>query len=181
MSILLTVSHFCLPRPVRRKKLIELFESTAEAFRCPVPDFSGLSSDRILTRYALFTKEKAEESIRQGREEEVRSRLFEASFRIGSNLRKQLHIQSVPDVMQACRVVYKALHIDFHGDAAGCIEIPHCFFSGYYTASTCRVIAGLDEGLVAGLSGGLQLEFSRRITEGCPSCQACLRNGGREK
>ncbi len=181
MSFLLTVSRIWLPQPVRRKRLIELYKATAEAFQCPLPDWSGLSCDRLLTRYALFTKEKAEESIIQGREDEVRNKLYAAAFRIGSSIRRQLDIQSVTDVMQACRVVYKALKIDFYGDAAGCIEIPHCFFSGYYTASTCRVIAGLDEGLIAGLSGGLKLEFSRRITEGCSSCQACLRNGGSEK
>ncbi|MDD5190764.1 MAG: hypothetical protein PHE50_06965, partial [Dehalococcoidales bacterium] len=86
----------------------------------------------------------------------------------------ELHVRTMDEVMQACGVVYKALKIDFRGSAGGQITIGSCFFSSFYTAHVCSIISSLDEGLIAGLSGGSRLEFEQRITEGKPCCKARL-------
>ena len=52
------------------------------------------------------------------------------------------------------------------------IHIPRCSFSRCYTPRTCYVMSGFDAGIICGIFGGGSLRFSRRITEGHPSCKA---------
>jgi hypothetical protein len=66
------------------------------------------------------------------------------------------------------------LDIDFQGDEKGEVLISHCSLSRYYSPDTCRVMSAMDRGLLAGLSGGKQLVFSARITEGQACCRAYL-------
>jgi hypothetical protein len=174
MGFLLAVSRVYLPRSVRRNRLDELFRAAAEAFQQPAPRLEGYSLDRCLTEFALFTAENAQQAIQLGCENETRERLYLGARQIGQNIRAQLHIRTLAEVMQACEVIYKALKIEFRGDSQGQICIRRCFFSGFYTADVCRVISGLDAGLLAGLSGDLKLQFSYRITEGQECCRARL-------
>jgi hypothetical protein len=174
MGFLLAVSRVYLPRSVRRNRLNELFCAAAEAFRQPVPQLEGYSLDRCLAEFGLFTAEYAQESICLGHENEVQERLYLGARQIGQNIRAQLHIRTLAEVMQACEVIYKALKIEFRGDSQGQICIRRCFFRGFYTSDVCRVISGLDAGLLAGLSGDLKLQFSQRITEGKDCCRARL-------
>ena len=179
MGILLTASRFHLPRSIQKSRLIELFRATADAFQRPSPRLSGYSLGQRLTIYALFTTVNAEGSIRRGDEYQVKECLYRNARQIGEKIRAQLKIQSLEEVMEACEVIYKALKIEFHGDSRGQICIRNCFFSSYYSPDVCRVISSLDEGLLAGLSGGLRLKFSRRITEGGECCRAQLLPAGR--
>ncbi len=80
--------------------------------------------------------------------------------------------------MEMSQIIYKILGINFKGDRAGNILIARCFFSHYYSREVCRVVSSLDEGLLAVLSGGLHLDFNRRITEGSDCCQARLSQRG---
>jgi hypothetical protein len=178
MGFLLAVSRIYLPRSVQKSRLSELFRATADAFQRQAPQLKGYSLDQYLTKYALFTAENAEGSIRQGNEHEVKERLYCNACQIGKNLREELKIQTLEEVMQACEVVYKALKIEFHGDLQGQVHIRSCFFSSFYSGDVCRIISSLDEGLVAGLSGGLKLEFFQRITEGNRCCRAHLLAAG---
>lgn len=178
MGFLLTLSRIYLPRSVRRNRLERLFRVTAAAFQCPLPPPEASSFARYLLQYAAFTAENAEKALRQGRENMVKASLYSGALGIGQDLRRDLNIHSLSEVMQACEVIYKALGINFHGDSQGQIRIPECFFSSFYSADICRLISSLDEGLLAGLSAGLKLEFTQRITEGCPYCKAHLLNPG---
>ena len=178
MGLLLAVSRIYLPRSVRVSRLLELFEATADAFRRQTPFLDDMPFNRFLTEYALFTRDNAEKSIREGSEQEVRERLYSNALRIGRSLRKELGVRTQAEAMQACEVVYKAIKIEFHGDAEGLISIPRCFFSSFYSSQVCRVISGLDEGIIEGLSGGLKLDFSQRITEGHRCCVARLSAAG---
>jgi hypothetical protein len=174
MSFLLAASRIYLPWFIRKSRLNELFIATADAFQREKPEITGYSLNQCLTRYALFTAKNAEESILNGNEYEVRERLYRNALQIGKDIRKELKIKTLKEVMQACKVVYKALKIEFLGDLQGRISIPSCFFSSYYSSHVCRVISGLDKGLIAGLSGGLKMEFTQRITEGNQCCIAHL-------
>jgi hypothetical protein len=71
-------------------------------------------------------------------------------------------------------LVYKIIRIDLQGGPEGHILIRKCFFSHYYSYEVCRVISSLDEGLLAGISGGGRLKFDQRITEGHDCCRARL-------
>lgn len=179
--------HLYLPDFIKKRKLQELFALTAEAFQCETPSLKGLSFGDSLKQYALFTKEQAENHLRQeidplcgndptGKKNpaDLKNRLYQNAFQYGLNLRRKLKCKTPEEFIAVCRLVYKIIGIDFHGNAQGKIEINRCFFSDYYSGDVCRLISSLDEGLIAGLSGGGQLEFSARITEGGICCKAFL-------
>jgi hypothetical protein len=175
MGFKLTAARIYLRRPIRKRKLDELFKAAAGAFHCPTPPLHDCSPDEVLEKFAVFTRENADTAIRLGSTPEVKERLFSGAYRIGQNLRQELKIRSLQELMNACQLIYKALKIDFRGDSNGQIRINRCYFSRYYSGEVCRVICSLDEGLAAGLSGGLKMEFTQRITEGNPCCLAQLR------
>mgnify|MGYP000902539339 CR=1 FL=1 len=91
---------------------------------------------------------------------------------MGRDLRKQFRIKSFAEAMEMSRIIYRLLGIDYSDGSDGEVIITNCFFSRYYSAPVCRIIAGLDEGLAAGLTGGERLVFSQRMTEGLPVCRA---------
>ena len=84
MGILLTVAGIYIPKFIRKKKVIRLFAVTAEAFETPMPSVDGLNVEECLREYAQFTKERAEEAIRSGREAEVKHRLHRYAFHMGT-------------------------------------------------------------------------------------------------
>jgi hypothetical protein len=174
MGFTLAVAQFYVPPSIRKRKLQQLFQATAEAFQYPAPPLSDLNAPEILTRYAKFTRERAKETIQQCRETEVKKRLFQNSLEMGLRLREDFKVGSVNEIMRMARIVYKILGIDFQGCQSGEILVRRCFFSSYYTSGICRLISSLDEGLMTGLSNGGELEFSARITEGNSCCRANL-------
>jgi hypothetical protein len=155
-----------MPQCVRKRVLDMLFERTAAAFGQPVPPLRGLSAEQTLQAFAEFTAHAAGTTAPRS--------LFEVGFVPGRWLRRAFGVASTQDVMDAARVVYRVLGIDFAGDSDGEITISQCFFSRVYPPSVCRVMSALDAGLLAGLSGGRQLVFSQRITDGYPCCRAVL-------
>ncbi len=174
MGFLLTASRIYLPGFIRRQKIIQLFEITAAAFEHPLPILVGFSPEECLRQFAIFTRDGAQNAIERREELSLKSRLYQATFQLGQKLRGDFKIRSIKEPMEMSEIIYKILGIDLKGDRTGNILIARCFFSHYYSGEVCRVISSLDEGLLAGLSGGLQLNFSRRITEGSDCCQARL-------
>jgi hypothetical protein len=174
MGLLLAVSSIYVPGYIRKRNLGMLFKSTADAFQVAVPPVKGLSADDCLKEYAQFTRAQALESIRRGDALEIQSRLFENASKIGRQFREDLRLDTAEQVMRAAEIIYKLLKIELHGETRGDIVIDRCFFSNYYSSDVCRLISSLDEGLLAGLSGGGALSFSQRITEGKECCRAFL-------
>jgi hypothetical protein len=160
-----------MPQFVRKRLLDMLFERTAAAFGQPVPPLRGLSAEQTLRAFAEFTAQAAVIAVNTPL---VSRRLYDVTFAPGKWLRRAFGVASTQDVMDAARVVYRVLGIDFEGDSFGAITISHCFFSRVYRPAACRVMSALDAGLLAGLSGGKQLVFSQRITDGYSCCRAEL-------
>jgi hypothetical protein len=106
---------------------------------------------------------------------EIQRRLYDGAYRMGQELRRTFRIANTGDALAAARVLYRALGIDLRATPAGKVTVHRCFFSDYYSSPVCQVIASLDEGIFAGLSGGGQLAFTRRITEGHECCKAEFR------
>lgn len=162
-----------VPEPIRRRALHELFGATAQAFGRSVPPLEHASADELLYRYARFTAEEGAQRLARGGDlAEVGEQLFSAADAIGRRLRRDLGITSTSDTMAVARAVYRLLRIDFRGTPDGDVRVSRCYFSDFYSAAVCKLISALDQGLLAGLSGGGRLEFRRRITEGTPSCVA---------
>jgi hypothetical protein len=180
MGLILNICQRYIPPPVQKHELGRLFEATAGAFECTAPATGGLPYIKRLDLYARFTREEAEKALREGRQSEVRTRLFENARRMGQMYRKALRLSGREEVNQAGALIYRLLGIDFQAEAGGQIVIRQCFFSRYYSGRVCGLISALDEGLLSGLSGGGMLSFSRRITEGHPACLAFLAEPGRQ-
>jgi hypothetical protein len=174
MGVALTISRIYIPPFIKQKKLGELFVITADAFQSPPPSTKGLSFKECLTQYALFTRENAEKSFRSGDQSEVKKRLYRNALGLGQKIKGDFHIDTPEETMLMAKIIYKILGIKFQGDRQGKVTIPQCFFSNYYSGSVCEIISGLDQGLLAGLSGGSRLVFSQRITGGNTCCKAQL-------
>lgn len=166
--------RFYVPEPVRRRALRELFECTATAFGAPAPAFDDASADNLLAGYAAFTARHAVAALQDTLMDLalIRERLYFSAYAIGYRLRQELDVTSTADAMAAARAVYGILRIDFRQGASGQVRVERCFFSRFYSPEVCKLMSSLDQGLLAGLSGGGRLQFRQRITEGAPRCLA---------
>lgn len=175
MNLLLIASRIYLPAFIKKKKVQELFELTAESFQSDLPDIKNLTYNDCLIAYAQFSKTKAEEVLALDRNaDEVKERLYLNAFQMGKKLRKDFRIKTHADVFRLSKILYKILKIDFTGNLSGEVIIKRCFFSQFYTPEVCGIISSMDEGMAAGLSAGGRLAFKDRITEGKNCCRATL-------
>ncbi len=173
MNNLVAVLKYYSPEFIKKRVLNELFAITARAFDCAVPPLKGFSYTDLLKQYALFTRTEAEKSIENSRDlPAIRMRLFDQACQLGQELRKKFKIRTDEEVMELGQKLYAMLGIEFQGNSQGVVTISKCFFSEYYNSQVCHLISALDEGVLAGLSGGGQLNFSQRITDGKNCCQA---------
>ena len=180
MNNLITLLKYFSPEFIRKRVLNELFQITARAFGCAVPSTRGLAYPDLLKHYALFTRTEAEKVLRQHSQDlqEIRNRLFGQAEQLGRELREKLNISTDAEVMELGQKLYDLLGIKFQGDRQGMVIISKCFFSEYYSNQVCQLISALDEGILTGLSGGGQLSFSQRITDGQNCCRAQFVSGG---
>ena len=164
-----------MPACVRKRALWVLFRATARAFDRPAPSLAGLSADECLHRYAQFTQGQVAELLQDGDDlPAVQERLYRNAYELGRACRRVSRIRTVEDAMALARVLYRLLDIEFQGDEGGDVVISRCYFSRFYSGQVCQVMSAMDRGLLAGLSGGRQLVFFTRITEGQAWCRAHL-------
>ena len=138
---------------------------TAEAFGSAPRKVSSLD------HFAALTVGLAENALRPGAETaKIEERLSLGAQRLGRKVRSWLGITSMEEAMAVARALYGILEIDFRADAAGRFAVARCRFSSCYSPAVCRLISSVDQGLVAGLTGGARMTFTRRITEGAAFC-----------
>ena len=179
MGILVGALGAYTPECVRGWALGRLTAATAEAFGAQAPPLAGLGADARLAAYARFTRAQAEAWLSAGRDvEALEGRLFRAAGELGGQCRAWLRPRTTRDVLAGARLLYRLLDIDLRRDAGGEVTVARCYFSRYYSAEVCRLMSAMDRGLLAGLSGGGELAFSARITEGQPCCRALFRPAG---
>lgn len=178
MNLRLSLARIYIPFWIRNKKLRELFALTAQAFRTPEPPLIRLSGKEVLKRYASFTREKTEEILAGENSQAVQKLLYDRAYQMGCSLRKTLGISSAGEFMTAARLLYRLMGIEFQGEETGRITIKKCYFSRIYSEDICRFISSLDEGMLAGLSGGSgKLRFSDRLTSGADCCRGVFHFG----
>ncbi len=179
MNVRLALASLYVPGFEKRRRLGELLRRTAQAFGVPAPKIAGQSYGACLRTFATFTAWRVEAGpASESSAREVRARLRADARVLGRDIGRALHVRTRAEGMQAARVVYRMLGIDFRGESDGTIVIRRCGFSDIYTPRACALVSGLDEGLLAGLLGEGRLEFSSRITEGCDRCAATFRFEG---
>jgi hypothetical protein len=175
MNTRLALLRLHCPPSVRHEALRALSEATAAALCRAAPQPSGGRFEDRLAAYATFTAGAIDGALARGADPDVLAeRLRERAHHLGRRLRGRLRVHGIRDVMDAGRLLYGIIGIDFRGDRQGRIVIERCAFSRYYSPAVCRVAAGLDEGVMTGIAGGGRLTFSQRITEGHDRCLACL-------
>jgi NADPH-dependent 2,4-dienoyl-CoA reductase/sulfur reductase-like enzyme len=184
-NLRLAAARVYVPRRVRRQAIEELFARTAAAFGSPVPPPRGRGTASRLTEYAHFTRERAEEALGRsaadGAPESLAAlerRLYRAARGLGGRLRLRFGVRSPAEALAAARVIYRGLGIDFRASLDGEIVIGRCSFASIYTPRVCALVSALDRGLLAGLSGGGELAFAQRLTEGACCCRARFKAGG---
>ena len=173
MNPRLFLAGIYLPSGLQKRKLAELARLTARAFDTAPPRMEGLSLGEMRRLYAEFTRERAERALRSpAGPAAVRQRLFDEARLLGRDIARELRVSTRREVMAAARILYRGLEIDLEGDAGGEIIVRRCSFSLLYSPEVCRLMSGLDGGVLAGLAGGGQLEFNERLTEGGGCCRA---------
>jgi len=173
MNIRLQLLQIHTPIIFRRKGLAQIFALTASAFDKKPPLLKGMSDRERLRAYALFTRQECERILRRPADVSiVRKRLFQNALLLGQTLRKVLRIENESDMLAGLGVLYRILQIDWRGNRLTALVVRQCYFSRYYSPAVCQLISALDEGIVAGMSGGGRLEFTQRLTSGQECCLA---------
>ena len=151
---------------------------TARAFGFTAPRARGGSIHERLSQYARFTRDRAEEALSAGRDPDIlQEALYREARKLGGRYRRLLGIRTVEEALEAARLLYRCIGIELCYETNGSIRIPRCGFSPVYTPGVCTVVSSLDRGLLAGLTGGWELRFGERITEGAAACTARLLPG----
>ena len=168
---------FLLPL-MRHQEVERLFALTAEAFGSPVPQPLAHTAKGRLLEYAQFTRHQSEKALESGVDTQpLEIRLYAAAHSLGLEYRRRLDLRNFREAISTVHLVYKALGIGFRVTLDGDVEISHCAFAKVYTPKICALVSALDRGLVAGITGGATLKFTRRITEGATSCRATITGG----
>ena len=173
MNLRLLALQVYLPPSLKTDGLLDLFQLTADAFGAPMPDVEACSQAEVLLAFATFTRDQAE-LVPEGDIEAMKLRLYERAYRLGNTMKQLLEIRSSHESLRAARLLYRTLGIDFRANERGDVTIARCYFSRFYTDRSCRILSSLDEGLLAGLSGGGRLCFKTRITEHQRCCLATI-------
>jgi hypothetical protein len=156
--------------------LTALWRVTTEAFGVSHVQLMHKPWDALLEDYARFTAIEAANALGRDQEAAIRTKLFDGAFALGDELRTRTRLRSLKDALALAQILYKAIGIELHAAEDGTLTVSRCYFSAYYSRDTCRLISALDQGILAGLTGGRHLEFHERITEGAPCCRAELKS-----
>ena len=146
----------------------------AESFDMPKEILTEDSVEEALRQYADFTCRCMEE----GTVEE--EKLYRDAHRLGSRIRKAAGLTGDEELKRLIILLYRNIGItmEIRGEIGtehtGELTVPGCFFSRVYSPEQCRLMSSVDSGIVSGICGGGELQFDRRITEGCESCHACM-------
>lgn len=170
MNMRLFLLELYTPAVFRQRQLRLLMQGTAEAWGMTPPPNKPCSWRHLLQQYADFTAQLVAEAVPDAYLED---RLFKAAYNMGSDLRRRLKVRRQDEVGRALRLIYRGLGIDLMVTGMDII-VRRCYFQRFYTPQACRLMAAMDKGLVAGVSGGCRLEFQYRLTEGNACCKARL-------
>jgi hypothetical protein len=181
MNLRLTLLKRTAPRFLKARLLDELTGATAAGFGSARPRWTGRSFETRLREYARFTADEAGRVLSANdplAAEAVKDRLRRQATELGARVRGGLRLRRPAEAVGALAVLYGHLGMDMSAGDEGEIVVRRCLFSDYFTEQVCTMVAALDEGMAAGLSGGGKLEFVERITGGAACCRARISFGG---
>ena len=173
-TVLESFANLVPPAWVRKAEAVVMMGVFAEAFDVEPPSLGSLSADDALLAYRRFTAACMQEALVDERVAACyRERLGSGAMRLGLGVRKALGLR--PDqALMVAKVVYRGIGIELSGSIPGRLTFGPCSFAQCYTPGCCWLMSSFDEGFMRGLSGraDARLEFSCRLTDGSPCCQA---------
>ena len=151
-----------------------LMHMTAKAAGRKAPSLKGLTLKDSLQQFIDFTAGTISEmdELKRGT---LRRNMYDRAFTVGRFLGRLPGRKSDAAKTRMIRRLYRNIGIIIDGDLPGEISLPRCAFSDRYTPEICHVMSGMDAGIICGILGGGTLEFTHRLTEGCPACKATYR------
>ena len=156
------------PEWVTRLQLQVLLDATARAFAMPGKKIRSRTARGALREYAAFTGK----CMKYGKADPKKVR--EEACRTGNLIRRITGFRKSRDIERLVFYLYSNLRISMSGHIPGEIIVSRCYFGRFYSPEQCALMSLVDEGIIAGISGGGRLEFAERITEGCGRCRACF-------
>lgn len=162
------------PEWIRRVQCQLLLNVTARAFRVRRIRVWRHSADRALREYAAFTARCMRQSAASPQE------LYDRAYALGERVRRLSGLKEPRDLERLVFYLYGNIAIQMSGHIPGEITVSRCYFSQCYTPRFCALMSHVDSGVIAGLFGGGELRFTRRITEGCAECSAIFQNKSKE-
>ena len=105
--------------------------------------------------------------------------LFTAGVRLGEELRHQLEVNELPEELTAAaQVFYRMLGVRFtvmeQDEEHAVWRIERCALAPKCSGVTCRVLCGVEEGMVQGLNPWVSMTFGEYLSSGAPACIAHL-------
>ncbi len=162
------------PAFFRRRQLQVLMNLAAESFDRPKEKLKKGSAEKALRQYAGFT------CLCMGSGDADEEKLYQYAYRLGDKIRQITGLTDDEELKRLVILLYRNIGIEMSiegnigSEHTGEVTVSDCYFSSVYSPEECRLMSFVDSGIVAGICGGGQLRFSRRITEGCESCRACF-------
>lgn len=167
-----------MPEHLQRRQLQVLMDLEAESFGMPKEKLCKGSAATALRQYADFTRR----CMAAGTVDE--EKLYQDAYRLGSKIRHMTELKDDEDLKRLIILLYRNIGIRMNiegkpgSEHTGKFTVSDCYFSRFYFPEECRIMSFVDSGIVSGICGGGRLQFSRRITEGCGFCRACLEEDG---
>ncbi len=150
-----------------------LLNITARGFGVPAKQVWHLGASRALREYAKFTWACMETAMESPEGIDTR-RLYQSAYRAGKRLREITGLTKDEDAARLVFYLYRGIRITMEGELPGEVIVSDCYFSKFYGPAQCAVMSNVDAGIIAGICGGGNFQFTERITEGCGRCRACL-------
>lgn len=151
-----------------------LMRMTAKAAGRKAPSLQRLTRQDSLRQYIDFTAGVISE-MDEHKRGTLRRNMYDRAFAVGRFLGRLPGRKSNAAKAKMIRRLYRNIGISINGDMPGIISVPRCAFSASYTPEICHVMSGVDSGIICGIFGGGNLEFTQRLTEGCQVCKAVYR------
>ena len=153
----------------RRLELQLLMHLVTSSLHLPRRCLLFMPSTRSLDVFAAFTAQQLELCS-----DAQRQTLHVKAFRLGTRLRQCLSHRDSEALTSLIFLLYRNIGIYMEGHFPGQVTVRSCHFCHHYSPQICQIASLMDSGVICGLFGGGRLEFTQRITEGCPTCHCEL-------
>ncbi len=197
MSLPLRLAALWMPAFLLRRELDRVARVTTTALDALLAEHAPAALDRLCREDAPMRGTPAQRRAAMsqaharrvdalvealGQEQAValgRAALFPVGQQLGREVRSRLRVgTSAADLLQAARVLYRVLGIEFtvrwEQGRPAFLCVHRCALAEHYTGVTCRVLSATDEGVVQGLNPDVEMHFEEYLTAGATCCLARL-------